>query len=189
MFRTHTVLALIISLIFLFPRLTLAAPPADELLAEGRVDDAIASLESRITAARNDAESYNLLCRAYYAIGNADPGVSPCEKAVSLDPGNSDYHLWLGRIYGEKAEHANFLSAAGLARKVRLEFETAVRLNPNSVAARSDLAEFYMEAPGILGGGRDKAEMQAQVLAALDPVKADWVRGRLDEKAKKLHPG
>ena len=157
-----------------------------KLLAEGRVDDAIASLQRRISSAPQDAEPYNLLCRAYFTLSDWDKGISACEKAVSLDPENAQYHLWLGRIYGEKADHAGFLSAAGLAGKVRNEFEAAVRLNPNSVEARTDLAEFYLEAPGIVGGGRDKAEAQAQKLATMDPVKAGWVKGRLAEKKKDL---
>jgi tetratricopeptide (TPR) repeat protein len=105
---------------------------------------------------------------------------------VKLDPNNSRYHLWLGRIYGEKADSVSFFSAAGLAKKVRNEFETAVRLDANSAEARTDLAEFYLEAPGIVGGGRDKAEAQAQVLDKLDPPMAHWVRGRIAEKKKDL---
>jgi tetratricopeptide (TPR) repeat protein len=92
--------------------------------------------------------------------------------------------LWLGRLYGEKADGSNFFSAASLAGKVRTEFETAVRLDPNNVDARSDLGEFYLEAPGIVGGGRDKAEAQVHALAALDPTKADYLKGRLAEKKK-----
>ena len=164
-----------------------AADSADsKLLAEGRVNDAIASLQHRISNAANDAESYNLLCRAYFTLSDWDKGVAACEKAVSLQPENAQYHLWLGRLYGEKADHSHFLSAASLAKKVHSEFETAVRLNPNSAEARTDLAEFYLEAPGIVGGGRDKAEAQAQKLAAMDPVKAGWVKGRLAEKNKDM---
>jgi tetratricopeptide (TPR) repeat protein len=176
----------IIFLIALLPSLSAADSADSKLLAEGRVDDAIASLQRRISKAPNDAESYNLLCRAYFTLSEWDKGISGCEKAVSLDPGNAQYHLWLGRLYGEKADHSHFLAAAGLAKKVRGEFETAVRLNPNSAEARTDLAEFYLEAPGIVGGGRDKAEAQAKKLAAMDPVKAGWVKGRLAEKKKDL---
>src|SRR5271154_5496909 len=164
-----------------------AADSADsKLLAEGRVDDAVVSLQHRISNAPKDAESYNLLCRAYFALAEWDKGVSACEKAVALDPQNAQYHMWLGRVYGEKADHAGFLTAAGLAKKVRSEFETAVRLNPDSAEARTDLAEFYLEAPGIVGGGRDKAEAQAQKIAAIDPVRAGWVKVRLAEKNKDL---
>jgi tetratricopeptide (TPR) repeat protein len=173
-------------LLALLPSLSAADSADSKLLAEGRVDDAIASLQRRIGSVPNDAESYNLLCRAYFTLGAWDKGVAACEKAVSLQPENAQYHLWLGRLYGEKADHSHFLSAAGLAKKVHGEFETAVRLNPNSAEARTDLAEFYLEAPGIVGGGRDKAEAQAQKLATMDPVKAGWVKGRLAEKNKDL---
>jgi tetratricopeptide (TPR) repeat protein len=173
----------IVFLLALLPSLCAADSVDGKLLAEGRVDEAIVSLQRRIGSAPN-AESYNLLCRAYFTLSDWDKSISACEKAVSLDPDNSQYHLWLGRTYGEKADHSRFLTAAGLAKKVRGEFETAVRLNPDNVEARTDLAEFYLEAPGIVGGGRDKAEAQAQKLAAMDPVKAGWVKGRLAEKNK-----
>jgi tetratricopeptide (TPR) repeat protein len=174
----------ILVLLAFLPSLSTADPADGKLLAEGRVDEAIASLQRTISTAPKDAESYNLLCRAYFALSDWDKGISACEKAVSLDPENARYHLWLGRIYGEKADHVGFFSAAGMAKKVRNEFETAVRLNPNSAEARTDLAEFYLEAPGIVGGGRDKAEAQARKLATMDPVRAGWVKGRLAEKKK-----
>jgi tetratricopeptide (TPR) repeat protein len=172
----------------LFSAAALAAvdDSAPALLAAGRADDALTTLHSRINASPDDAESHNLLCRVYFSMGDWDRGIAACEKAVALDPGNSRYHMWLGRIYGEKADSANFLSAASLAGKVRNEFEAAVRLDPNNVEARSDLGEFYLEAPGIVGGGRDKAEAQAQALAALDAPKADYLKGRIAEKKKDL---
>ena len=174
----------ILLLLALLPSASAADSANSKLLAEGRVDDAIASLQRRINSTPDDAESHNLLCRAYFMLGEWDKGISACEQAVSLAPGNAQYHLWLGRIYGEKADHAGFWSAAGIAKKVRNEFETAVRLDPNSAEARTDLAEFYFEAPGIVGGGRDKAEAQAEKLATMDPVRAGWVKGRLAEKKK-----
>jgi tetratricopeptide (TPR) repeat protein len=166
--------------------LAAADESAPALLAAGRADDAITTLHSKINSSPNDAEAYNLLCRAYFSMGDWDRGISACEKAVALAPDNSRYHLWLGRIYGEKADGSNFFSAASLAGKVRTEFEAAVRLDPNNVDARSDLGEFYLEAPGIVGGGRDKAEAQAQALAELDPAKAYYLKGRIAEKKKDL---
>jgi tetratricopeptide (TPR) repeat protein len=165
---------------------SIATAGADEtgpsLIANGHVDEAIIALHGQISASPNDALAHNLLCRAYFSLGQWDSGISECEKAVSLAPGNSTFHLWLGRIYGEKADQSHFMTAAALARKVRSQFETAVQLNPRSVDARSDLAEFYLEAPAIVGGGRDKAEAQANSLAALDPASANWVKARIAEK-------
>ena len=157
---------------------------APALLASGHVDEAIVALHGQISSSPNDAVAHNLLCRAYFTLGQWDRGISACEKAVALAPQNSQFHLWLGRIYGEKADKSGFMTAAGLARRVRGEFETAVQLNPTSADARSDLAEFYLEAPGIVGGGRDKAEQQAQSLSSLDPARAHWVNARLAEKKK-----
>ncbi len=170
----------------LFLAATAVAADVPTLLAEGRIDDAIHSLQTKLTAAPDDAESYNLMCRAYFALGNWDRGIPYCEKSVKLAPDNSRYHLWLGRIYGEKADRATWFTAASLAGKVRDQFEAAVRLNADNVDARTDLAEFYLEAPGIVGGGRDKAEAQANALEKLDPAKAHWVRGRIAEKNKEL---
>jgi|ERR1700691_2673365 tetratricopeptide (TPR) repeat protein len=157
---------------------------AQKLLAEGRVDDAVLFLRSRINAAPRDAESYSLLCRAYLIIEQWNPGIDACEKAVSLDPENGTYHLWLGRIYGEKADHSNFITGARLASRVRNEFETAVRLDPNSIDARADLADFYLQAPAIIGGGKDKAEAQAQEIAKVDPAQAHRVKARIAEEEK-----
>jgi tetratricopeptide (TPR) repeat protein len=159
------------------------ADSVKEMLAAGRVDDAITQL-NRLSSAAPDAESSNLLCRAYIAIDDWDRAESSCRKAVALDPGNGRYHLWLGRVYGEKADRANFLAAAALAGRVRGEFERAVQLNPNDVDARLDLAEFYVSAPGIVGGGEDKAREQAQLIAPLSPGRDHWVYARIAEKNK-----
>ncbi len=175
--------------LFLFTVLLLISPlrmkaeSAEHLLASGRADEAVQSLVQQIRSAPT-AENYNLLCRAYFELGEWDAGIPNCEKSVSLAPDDSMYHLWLGRIYGEKADHAGFLSAAGLAKKVRGEFERAVQLDPNNWEARTDLAEFYVEAPGIVGGGKDKARTQAEIIARLNPAAADWVRARIAEKEK-----
>jgi tetratricopeptide (TPR) repeat protein len=166
----------------LTPLLPAAELSPAKLLAAGRVDDAIGALHGRIATTPQDAESQNLLCRAYLSLANWDESIAACQKAVALEPQNSQFHLWLGRAYGEKAEHSNFFFAAGLARKVRIEFEAAVRLDPGNVEARADLAEFYVEAPGFLGGGIEKAAGQAQQLALLNATESHLVQAQIAEK-------
>jgi tetratricopeptide (TPR) repeat protein len=155
----------------------------EDLLSAGRVDEAVQALQRQIEISPS-AESYNLLCRAQYQLAAWDAGIPACEKATQLAPTNGLFHLWLGRIYGEKADHASFLSAIGLAKKVRVEFERAVQFAPSSWESRTDLAEFYAEAPGIVGGGENKARAQAQQIAPLNLAMAHWVNGRLAEKDK-----
>jgi cytochrome c-type biogenesis protein CcmH/NrfG len=166
--------------------LAAADQAAHQLLDQGRVDDALALLENQVRSAPENAEAHNLLCRVYLTVEQWDPAVAACERAVKLDPENSGYHLWLGRSYGEKAEHTGGLAAGRLALSVRDQFETAVHLNPKSVDARGDLADFYLQAPWLLGGGTQKAENQAQELAKLEPAQADLLRARIAEKNKDL---
>src|SRR6202051_2629971 len=154
------------------------------MLAAGSIDDAIAELNSLLSSAPADAELSNLLCRAYYELEDWDRAESSCRKAVANDPEIARFHLWMGRVYGEKADRTNFLAAASLAVKVRAEFERAVQLNPKDLDARLDLSEFYIEAPAIMGGGEQKAREQAQAIAQLNPGREHWVYARLAEQKK-----
>jgi tetratricopeptide (TPR) repeat protein len=175
---------LLILLMLSVAMLASVADSAQDKLAAGRIDEAITELNDRLSSAPADAESSNLLCRAYFALEDWDRAESSCRKAVALDPDNSRFHLWLGRVYGEKADRANFVVAAVLAGKVREEFERAVQLNPKDVDARLDLAEFYLAAPGIVGGGEQKAREQAQSIAAMNPAREHWVYARIAEQKK-----
>src|SRR5271166_4519512 len=122
----------------LIPSSLVALTPASaatpkQLLAAGRVDEAIQILRQQTDGDAKDAESaaaYNLLCRAYFELDEWDRGLPACERARDLDRSNSMYELWLARIYGEKADHAGFLSAAGMVKKVHASFEHAVELDP-----------------------------------------------------------
>jgi len=176
--------ALCAVILLLSPSLAAAADSPKDMLAAGRIDEAITTLNGRLTSAPRDAESSNLLCRSYFAMDDWDRAESACRRAVALDSSNSRFHLWLGRVYGEKADRANFLSAASLAGKVRDEFQRAVQLDPKDVDARLDLAEFYLEAPGIVGGGEEKAREQARTIETLHSPRCHWVYARIAEKKK-----
>ncbi|MGA3211769.1 MAG: tetratricopeptide repeat protein [Terriglobales bacterium] len=162
-----------------------AVPPGEELLASGRADEAIAALHSHLQASPDDAAAFALLLRAYYSLHRWDDAITAGQKAVALQPRNSDYHMWLARAYGEKAEHSPWFTALAFARKTRVEFETAVALNGSNVDAREDLASYYIEAPSFLGGGNDKAQVQAdQVLALGAEPSALVIRSRIAESQK-----
>ncbi len=158
-----------------------ADPAVAELLSLGRMSEAISVLTTR-----DDPESFNLLSRAYYATERWDDAVRYGERAVILRPDDSSYHLWLGREYGEKAANSNPLTAAGIARKAKNEFERAVQLDPSNVEARLDLAQYYTEAPAIMGGGLDKARDQAAQVAKHNPAKSQLILARIAEKEKRF---
>ena len=155
-------------------------------LQAGRADAAIAKLNEALQADPQSAEANNLLCRVESTLQKWNEAAGHCEKAVASSSGNARYHLWLGRVTGERASRASFTSAFGLARRTREEFETAIKLDPKDGEALSDLGEFYAAAPGVVGGGADKAEDIAKKLDAIDPSRAHQLRAFIAEKQKDL---
>ena len=155
---------------------------ANTSLQAGSADAAIAQLTPILKSDPNNAEAQNLLCRVQYTLQHFDDATEHCEKAVSLNSQNARYHLWLGRVAGQRASRASFMSAYGLAKKTRSEFETAVKLDPRDAEALSDLGEFYKEAPGVVGGGTDKAEAIAKQLDSVEAARAHALRASIDEK-------
>ena len=170
--------------VFFLLSLSLAAmanSPKD-MLAAGRVDDAINALNGQASSNPRDAESMHLLCRAYFQYEDWDRAESRCKRAIELQPNNSGFHRWLGRIYGQKAERATL--PIGLALKTRDEFHRAAELDPADTNAAIDVAEYYLEAPGMMGGGQDKAREQAKVIGKISPAQEHWVYARIAEKNK-----
>jgi tetratricopeptide (TPR) repeat protein len=157
------------------------APP-EQLLRTGRADEARRVLNAAVNRNPDDAQAYNLLARMYFQLEMWDSSLKMAEKAANLQQSNSDYHLWLGRAAGRKAEASNPFTAWGLARRVRAEFERAVALNGDNLSARSDLAEYYLEAPGFLGGDKKKARDQGDAVKGKDPALASYIYAKLSEK-------
>ena len=144
----------------------------------GQAIDALQALQGRGAAA--DA----LLGKAFFMDGRYKQAVASLEKATGQDSFNSDYHDWLGRAYGRLAEQSNFVSALGYAKKTVRAFERAVELDPSNLEALSDVFEYYLQAPGMVGGGLDKAENIARRFAGLNGAEHHWARARLAEKRK-----
>jgi len=131
-----------------------------------------------------DAAVYELMGQNYYGRADYKKATEALEKALALDPGSSEINLWLGRAYGRRAETSNPLSAPGHAGRARQYFEKSARLNPNNLDAQSDLFEYYLEAPGFLGGGLDKAAATAAEMARINPAEGYSAQAKLDEKRK-----
>jgi tetratricopeptide (TPR) repeat protein len=113
-----------------------------------------------------------------------DSAIEECELATSSAPDSSDNQMWLGRAYGFKASHANPVSALSLALKVRIAFERAVQLDPENIHAMSDLGEFYVAAPALIGGGLDKAQTLAARMQPHFPSQAHRLLAFIAEKKK-----
>lgn len=160
---------------------SVAADPVRTALNQGRADEALQTLDSALAQNAADAEAHNLRCRVYYQEEAWDRAIADCEAAVRLDPSRSNYHLWLGRAYGQKAQHVALFSAFRLARKVSAEFQQAVQLDPRNADALADLGEYDVEAPAIVGGGLSHAVALVPQLRAASPSAALVLQARIAE--------
>jgi tetratricopeptide (TPR) repeat protein len=135
-------------------------------------DRAVTELQAEAARNPRNGEVELLLTKCYLELQQYEAAVQSAEKAVQIDPSNSVYHEWLGRAYGEKASRSAMLPAIGLARKTHKEFETAVQLDDRNFAARQALIEFDCSAPGLVGGGEEKAQPEIARLQQMDA--AEW---------------
>src|ERR1035438_9559399 len=142
------------------------------------------SIKVLLAMQSKDAAVYALLGRNYYMEGEFKKASEALEKSFELEPTNAEYALWLGRAFGRRAETGSPFTAPGYASKTRQYFEKAVALNPANLEAQSDLFEYYLEAPGFLGGGMDKASTTATQIARISPAEGYWAQAKLAEKRK-----
>ena len=122
--------------------------------------------------------------KSAFMLGDFKKSTELLERASTIDSGKSEYFHWLGKALGRRAETASFLTAPTLAVECRKAFERAVQLNPSNVEALNDLFEYYLEAPGFLGGGLDKAEALAKRIAPLNTAEHHFALAKLAEKRK-----
>ncbi len=133
-----------------------------------------------------DAATNFLIGRDYLMIGDFKKASEHLEKATGANPTSSEYIDWLGRAYGKRAETSNPIMAPSYAAKARHAFEKSVELDPHNRDALDDLFDYYLEAPGFLGGGFDKAAVVAEKLSAIDPGEAYYDQFKLDQKRKEF---
>jgi tetratricopeptide (TPR) repeat protein len=163
-----------------------AVDSVKKLFDAGQFKEGEALLRAEISKTPSDPALHYWLGKCAFELYDDDLAYNSAEKAVELDPKNADYHYFLGTTSGYKAEHSNWFSGLSLAKKTQHEFLTAVQLNPNNVEAQRDLISYYIAAPGIAGGGDEKAQVQITELDVAHPVPARLARMELYENRKKF---
>jgi Flp pilus assembly protein TadD len=138
----------------------------------------------RILAQDNapDAPTYLLTGKNYFMLGDYKKAVDSFEKALNENPRSSEAELWLGRAWGRRAESGGGPMAMIYASRTRQCFEKAIALDPHNREAKNDLFDFYLNAPGFLGGGIDKAEAAARGIATERPAEYEFEVAQIAEK-------
>ena len=149
------------------------------LLEGGHWKQARALLEPRVKANPSDAEAAAQLASVREAYGDSDGALQLAERAVKLKPDVAEYHWQLAWVVGNQAQHANVLHQFGLARRFRQEAETTIALDPKHIDARLGMITYYIKAPGILGGDRQKADEMAEEVARIDAASGYLARARV----------
>ena len=157
---------------------------AIRLYENGSFKQAVELLRQEAKVQQRNAEIRFWLGRAYLKIQDWKAAVTELEKAVEIEPSNAQYRQWLGRASGERASRAFITTAYSMAKQVVREFETASRLSPQNISIRFDLLEYYLQAPGMLGGGKEKAEAEARAIAEIDRQKGHTARANIHKKDK-----
>jgi len=155
---------------------------AEDLYKHTEFEGSLAQLDKN----SSDAATNFLIGRDYYMLVDFKKAVEYFERAAREDPANADYMDWLGKAYGKRAETGNPLMAPGLASKARVAFERAVELDPKNADALSDLFDYYLEAPGFLGGGFERAMSVAERTALFDPAQGYFEKAKLAQKRKEF---
>lgn len=101
------------------------------------------------------------------------------ERAISQERGVGEYHLQLGRAVGAQTPSASVVRQPFMARRIKSEFETAVRLDPSLLDAREGLMQFHLFAPSVMGGDIAEARRQQQEIARRNPMRGQMAQAML----------
>lgn len=122
-----------------------------------------------------DAAAALLLGKIALHQDDATKSVDWLEKSVTLNPRSSEACDWLGKAYGTQAQRASKFKQPFLASKTKSAWEKAIALDPNNIEARADMIQYYLQAPGFLGGSKAKAKQEASEIRARSPYRGAFV--------------
>jgi tetratricopeptide (TPR) repeat protein len=124
--------------------------------------------QERLTA--NAADMQALLALAMARINEPDAAkreatVEQLAACAANQPTAAECHYGHAALLGSHALQVGVLKAASSAGKIREGFVRAVELAPQWYPPRSGLVQFYLQAPGFMGGSVGKARETARAAA------------------------
>jgi tetratricopeptide (TPR) repeat protein len=142
-----------------------------KLINQRKYSEAQTYFESCVEKNKKDSEAHYYLAVSLSRQGKFDDAQDEIDEAIDLNENVAKYHLARGQIIGQKAMNANIISQGFLAPKIKNAFLRASELDPSNIEARQSLFNYYVVAPGIMGGSEEKAMEQANAIVKLDPYR------------------
>jgi tetratricopeptide (TPR) repeat protein len=133
--------------------------------------------------AGDGAAAFAAMMKAWQT-GKLDDAIKLADAVLKAEPSNVSYLNAIGGLYCEKAQKANVLTRLSWAGKCHGVWERARTIDPMNVQTHSSLMQYYLQAPGIAGGGVDKAKAEASRMAARDPVAGEISLGLIARSEK-----
>lgn len=118
-------------------------------------------------AVEDTPEGAVALANFYLKEDELDDAEDAIVAAVKRAPDNAQLQNFKGVVMSRQAQDAVF-SALSYAKKSLNAFATAVELEPTNPSYRSDLIQFYLQAPGFAGGDKSKAWEHIEILQQHD---------------------
>lgn len=112
-----------------------------------------------------------VLGRTQLTLDRPADAVRTLQAAVQHHPQSAEAYYRLGQAVTLRVAESSTWRRMFLAGDIGEAFERAVELDPDNAEYRWALFEFCRQAPGMVGGGRKKARVQATALARLDPAR------------------
>ncbi len=154
----------------------------------GVFEDAERILLGQLADANDDHRAGYELARTYVAMARYQTALETIDRALAIAPHESRYHRLRGEALGRLAQEAAIFKQLGLAKRGLVAFEKAVALDPSNVAARNSLMEYYLQAPGMIGGSLKKAKQQADGIGDVIPAKGWRAHGRIHRYRNEVMP-
>ena len=124
-------------------------------------------------------EAHQLLGDIYSAQRQWDKALHYYEVVLEDHPDSAEAHFKYGGALGMKALEVNRFKALTYVDDIKEHFEETVRLDPKHIQGRWALIEFYLQLPGILGGGSEKAEQQVKALTEISKIDGLMAKARM----------
>lgn len=158
---------------------------AETAIKTGDARAARLAAEAALTANAADASAHYWLGRAAFLEERWGESVGHMEAATKADPKTALYFEWYGNALGNEARTASKVRQPFLAKRMKAAWETSLRLDPSSVDTRVSLIQFYVQAPGFMGGSKDKAYAMAEEIRGLNARRGHEELGKLYERDKR----